>query len=77
MTLSETKQTAVTAETFGDGVALLNLGHRDGEAPIVPSLERVRHRDTASEFPPLSSLPHPPHRRMLSCLFFNKTNLEH
>lgn len=46
MTLSETKQqTAVTSETFGDGVALLNLGRRDGEAPIVPSLERVRHRE--------------------------------
>lgn len=30
----------------GTGVALLNLGRRDGEAPIVPSLERVRHRET-------------------------------
>lgn len=40
--LSEAKrQTAATSEMFGDGVALQNLGRRDGEAPVVPSLERV------------------------------------
>lgn len=47
--LSETKQqTAMASETFWDGVALLNLGRRDGEAPIVPSLERVWHRERCS-----------------------------
>lgn len=49
MTLSETKrQTAMASETLWDGAALLNLGRRDGEAPIVPSLERVRHRERRS-----------------------------
>lgn len=52
MTLSDTKrQRAVASETSWDRVSLLNLGHRDGEAPVVPSLERVQHKERAPESP--------------------------
>lgn len=52
----------------------MKRGRGYGDAPTVPSLERVQHKeDAASEFPPFALLLHPWHMRMLCCLFFYKS----
>lgn len=55
-----------------------DLGHRDSQAPIVPSLERVRQHSMRLQSSLHFSLsPHKSQGRMLSCPSTDETNLDH
>ena len=79
MALSETKQTDSYdfRDALGRGCIAESWSSRWRSTHSAFFRKGAAQRDAASEFPPLSLLPHPPHRRMLSCLFFDKINPEH